>query len=69
MFSDNQAGANANMVVYIMVEMAKAHELHPYSYLKYLLDSRPSTDTSETELADLTPWSDKARIACGSKSE
>ena len=60
LFSDSQAGANASMVVYTMVEMAKAHGFHPYSYLKYLLDSRPSTDTSDAELANLAPWSEKA---------
>lgn len=69
LFSDSQAGANASMVVYTMVEMAKAHGLHPYSYLKYLLDSCPSTDTREAELANLAPWSEKARIACSNKSE
>ncbi|MFR9153079.1 MAG: hypothetical protein ACLVLD_26995 [Hungatella sp.] len=52
-----------------MVEMTKAHGLHPYSYLKYLLDSRPSTDISDTELANLTPWREKAKIACDSKSK
>lgn len=69
MFGDSQAGANASMVVYIMVEMTKAHGLHPYSYLKCLLDSRPSTDISDTELANLTPWREKAKIACDSKSK
>lgn len=69
LFSDSQAGANASMVVYTMVEMAKAHEHHPCSYLKYLLDSRPSADTSDAELANLVPWSEKARIACSNKSE
>ena len=69
LFSDSQAGAHASMIVYTMVEMAKAHGLHPYSYLKYLLDSRPSTDTSDAELANLAPWSEKARIACSNKSE
>lgn len=37
LFSESQDGANASMVVYTMVEMAKAIVLHPYSYLKYLL--------------------------------
>lgn len=50
-------------------QWCKAHGLHPYSYLKYLLDSRPSTDTSDAELANLAPWSEKARIACSNKSE
>lgn len=57
------------MIVYTMVEMAKAHDIHPYRYLEYLLDSRPSADTSEAELADLAPWSEKTRIACNMKSE
>lgn len=61
-------GANA-MVVYTMVEMAKAHGLHPYNYLKYLLDSRLGTDTTDAELKDLAPWSEKARIECNKKSE
>lgn len=69
LFSDSQDGANASMVVYTMVEMAKAHGLHPYNYLKYLLDSRFGTDTTDAELKDLAPWSEKARIECNKKSE
>lgn len=51
-----------SMVVNTMVEMAKAHRLHPYSYLRYLYDSRPSTDTSAVALANLAPWSEKVRM-------
>lgn len=69
LFSDSQDGANASMVVYTMVEMAKAHGLHPYSYLQYLLDSRPSSDTTDAEFEELAPWSEKARIECNRKSE
>ena len=69
LFSDSQDGANASMIVYTMVEMAKAHNIHPYRYLKYLLDSRPGVDTSEAEFADLAPWSEKARLACGNETE
>lgn len=69
LFSDSQDGANASMVVYTMVEMAKANGLHPYNYLKYLLGSRPRMDTSNAELADLAPWSEKARIECNKESE
>lgn len=69
LFSDSQYGANASMVVYTMVEMAKAYELHPYNYLQYLLDSRPGKDTTAAELQDLAPWSEKARIECNKKSE
>lgn len=69
LFSDSQDGANASMIVYTMVEMAKAHGLHPYNYLQYLLDSRPEKDTADAELQDLAPWSEKARIECNKKSK
>lgn len=76
LFSDIPDGANASMVVYTMVEMAKAYGLHPYDYLKYpydylkyLLDSRQGTDTTDAELKDLVPWSEKARIECNKKLE
>ena len=69
LFSDSQDGANASMIVYTMVEMAKARGLHLYNYLKYLLDSRPGTGTTDAELKDLAPWSEKARIECNKKSE
>ena len=69
LFSDSQDGANASMAVYTMIEMAKAHGLHPYNYLQYLLDSRPGKDTTDAEFQDLAPWSEKARIECNKKSE
>ena len=69
LFSDSQDGANASVVIYTMIEMAKANGLHPYNYLKYLLDSRPSTGTSDAELAKLAPWSERARIECNKESE
>ena len=40
LFSDSVSGANASAVVYTMVEMAKAHDLNVYGYLKFLLDHR-----------------------------
>lgn len=69
LFSDSQDGANASMIVYTMVEMAKAHGLHSYNYLKYLLDSRPGINTTDAEFENLAPWSEKARIECNIKSE
>lgn len=69
LFSDSQDGANASMVVYTMVEMAKAHGLHPYNYLQYLLESRPGKDTTDAEFKVLAPWSEMARIECNKKSE
>ncbi len=59
LFSDSVKGVNASSVVYTMVEMAKAHNLNIYEYLKYLLDQRPNATWTDDQLADLAPWSEK----------
>ena len=47
LFSDSVAGANASAVVYTIVEMAKAHDLNIYGYLKYLLEHRPTKEMTD----------------------
>ena len=42
-----------------MVEMAKAHDLNIYGYLKFLLEHRPSKDMTDEQLAELAPCSKK----------
>ena len=42
LFSESQEGAEASAIVYSMVEMAKAHNLNIYKYLKFLLEQRPN---------------------------
>lgn len=42
LFSDYVNDADASMVVYAMVEMALAHDLNVYRYLKFLLEYLPS---------------------------
>ena len=59
LFSDSVNGANASAVVYTMVEMAKAHDLNVYEYLKFLLEHRPSKEMRDEQLAELAPWSEK----------
>ena len=59
LFSDSVEGANASAVVYAMVEMAKAHDLNVYGYLKILLDHRPTKEMTDDQLAELAPWSEK----------
>lgn len=46
-------------LVYTMVEMAKAHDLNVYGYLKFLLEHRPSKEMSDEQFAELAPWSEK----------
>ena len=50
---------HASAVVYTMVEMAKAHDLNIYGYLKFLLDHRPTKEMTDDQLAELAPWSEK----------
>ena len=59
LFSSSVDGAHASAVVYTMVEMAKAHNLNIYRYLKYLLQQRPDQQWSDSQLAELVPWSEK----------
>ena len=59
LFSDSVEGANASAVVYTMVEMAKAHGLNIYGYLKFLLEHRPTKEMTDEQLAELAPWSEK----------
>ena len=59
LFSNSVEGANASAVVYTMVEMAKAHDLNIYGYLKFLLEHRPGKDMTDKQLAELAPWSEK----------
>lgn len=56
LFSESQAGAEANAIVYSMVEMAKAHNLNIYKYLNYLLEHRPNFKMTDEQLSSVLPW-------------
>lgn len=59
LFSSTVDGAKASAVTYTMVEMAKAHDLNIYEYLKYVLDQRPENTWTDEQLSELAPWSEK----------
>ncbi len=59
LFNNSVEEANASAVVYTMVEMAKAHGLNIYEYLKFLPKHRPGKDMTDEQLAELAPWSEK----------
>jgi hypothetical protein len=61
LFSNSVDGANASAVVYTMVEMAKAHDLNIYGYLKFLLEHRPNKEMTDEQLSELAPWSEKVQ--------
>ena len=57
------------MLVYSIVETAKANGLHPGDYINYLLEHRPSAEMSDDELEVLAPWSEKVKIALQNKDQ
>ncbi len=55
MFCDSIAGARAAEILYSIIETAKAHQIEPYSYLRYVLTHIPNV-TTEKELEALLPF-------------
>ena len=65
LFGDTPKGAQASATVYTMVEMAKAHDLNIYKYLKYLLENRPTSAMTDEQLEQFAPWNATVKAACG----
>jgi len=55
LFSNTPAGAKASSAMYSIIETAKENDLHPFHYLKYLLQTLPNTSTADIDA--LLPWS------------
>lgn len=64
LFSDTVEGAEASAGIYTIVEMAKLYKLDPYKYLKYLLEQKPTHESTEAELEKLAPWSAETQEVC-----
>ena len=62
LFSDTQNGAVASSIIYSIIETAKENNLHPFHYLKYLLEALPNAKTSEIDM--LLPWSSSLPDYC-----
>lgn len=58
---DTINGAKTSAIIYSIVETAKANNLKPFDYVKYLLEEIPQhmDDTDCSFLEDLLPWSEK----------
>ncbi len=56
---DTINGAKTSAMIYSIVETAKANNLKPYEYIKYLLETIPEhmEDKTRDFLEDLLPWS------------
>lgn len=66
---DTVSGAEASAIIYSLAETAKANELNPYEYFKYLLEETMVhiDDTSLDFLEDLLPWSRALPDKCRSR--
>ena len=62
LFSCTPNGAESSSIYYSIVETAKANNLNPFQYIKFLLEKLPSAKTSD--LAGLLPWSESLPNEC-----
>ncbi len=69
LFSDSQDGAEANAIIFSLVETAKANSIDPSRYLTYLLENRPNADMSDEEFETLAPWSKIVQTKCKNEVE
>lgn len=69
LFCDTTDGADASMVLYSLLETARANGLNPQKYLEYLLEVRLRADMSDAELESFAPWSDRVQECCANRSK
>ena len=67
LFCDTQAGANASVIVFSVLETAKANGLNPEAYLNLLLTVLPDRFAADPKpsVDDLMPWAEPFRMAFG----
>ena len=61
LFCDTQAGASASVVIFTLLETAKANGLNPEAYLCHLLTVLPERFAADPQavIHDLMPWADE----------
>jgi transposase len=62
LFSNTPDGAKASSIMYSIIETAQENGLHPFRYMKYLLEMLPNTKSNQVE--QLLPWSDTLPEEC-----
>ena len=68
LFCDTTDGADASMMVYPLLETARANALNPQKYLEYPLEAIPNKDMSDKDLENMAPWNPKVQECCINKS-
>ena len=72
LFCDTQAGANASVIVFTVLETAKANGLNPEAYLNHLLSVLPERFAAvpQASVDDLMPWDERIQeMFSGSDAE
>lgn len=66
LFSNSPKGAKASAIVYSLIETAKANDLDPERYLKYLFEKLPNTaNFKDAETLDQNlPWATEPQEKC-----
>ena len=66
LFSNSPKGAKASAIVYSLIETAKANDLDPERYLKYLFEKLPNTENfKDAETLDqYLPWATEPQEKC-----
>ena len=66
LFSASPKGADASAAVYSIIETAKANELNPYEYLKYIFKNLPGVQFGQHPefLEDFLPWDPEVQSLC-----
>ena len=62
LFSNTPNGAESSSIIYSILETAKENNLHPFYYMKFLLEKLPNTKYDN--IVDLLPWSSKLPFEC-----
>ena len=70
LFCDTQAGANASVIVFTVLETAKASGLNPEAYLNHLLTVLPErfANDPQSSIDDLMPWAYEMQRLFGTES-
>ncbi|WP_270829076.1 IS66 family transposase [Enterococcus faecalis] len=65
-FSTSKKGAEANGIVYSLIETAKANGINPQKYFEFLFEKLPNlTDNlSSSVLEDYLPWANQIQMNC-----
>ena len=61
LFCDTQVGVNASVIVFTVLETAKANGLNPEAYLNHLLSVLPERFAADPQASvdDLMPWNER----------